>query len=154
IHPAFLVLALGSAPARYQMEGEATGASGSMQNIAQGTVWNLLIALPPLPEQRQILAFLDRESAKIDALITKKERLVELFHEKRTALISHAVTKGLDPNVPMQYSGVEWLGKIPAHWEMKPLGRIVEIKGGMTPSKEEKLFWNGDVPWVSPKDMK
>ena len=77
------------------------------------------IAFPPLPEQRAIAAFLDRETGKIDALVAKKERLIELLQEKRTALISRAVTKGLDPNVPMKDSGVEWLGEIPAHWEVK-----------------------------------
>ena len=70
--------------------------------------------IPPLPEQRAIAGFLDRETAKIDSLVAKKERLIELLQEKRTALISRAVTKGLDPNVPMKDSGVEWLGEMPA----------------------------------------
>ena len=73
--------------------------------------------LPPEPEQRAIAAFLDRETAKIDALVAKKERLIELLQEKRTALITRAVTRGLDPNVPMKDSGIEWLGEIPAHWK-------------------------------------
>ena len=72
--------------------------------------------VPSLPEQRAIAAFLDRKTAHIDALIEKKRRLISLLEEKRAALISHAVTKGLDPNAPMKDSGVEWLGKIPAHW--------------------------------------
>ena len=71
------------------------------------------------PEQRAIAAFLDRETARIDALVAKKERLIELLQEQRTALITRAVTKGLDPNVPMKDSGVEWLGEIPAHWEVE-----------------------------------
>ncbi len=73
---------------------------------------------PPI-EQRAIAAFLDRETARIDALMEKKQRQIELLQEKRTALISHAVTKGLDPTAPMKDSGVEWLGQIPAHWELK-----------------------------------
>jgi type I restriction enzyme S subunit len=119
IDPSFLVLALGSGPSRYQMEGEATGASGSMQNIAQGTVWNLLIALPSLSEQRRILAFLTRETTKIDSLVAKKERLIELLQEKRTALISQVVTRGLDAGVPMGHSGLEWVDQIPAHWSVR-----------------------------------
>ena len=79
------------------------------------------IPLPPLGSQRAIADFLDRKTAAIDALIAKKERLVEVLQEKRQALITQAVTKGLDPNVPMKDSGVEWLGEIPAHWEVKAL---------------------------------
>jgi type I restriction enzyme S subunit len=88
--------------------------------------------LPDIPsdEQCAIAEFLDRETAKIDALIAKKERLIELLHEKRTALISRAVTKGLDPNVPTKDSGIEWLGQIPAHWVVKPLKRITEMTNG------------------------
>jgi type I restriction enzyme S subunit len=88
----------------------------------------LVAWLPPLPEQRAIAAFLDRETAKIDALVEKKERLIALLQEKRTALISHAVTKGLDPTAPMKDSGVEWLGEIPAHWEVKRLKRLASVR--------------------------
>ena len=88
-------------------------------------VWWFRVELPPVEEQRAIAAFLDRETARIDALVAKKERLIELLQEKRTALITRAVTKGLDPTVPMKDSGVEWLGEIPAHWEVKRLGKPV-----------------------------
>jgi type I restriction enzyme, S subunit len=74
------------------------------------------LTIPPLDEQESIAHFLDRKTSQIDALIAKKEALLEKLDEKRTALISHAVTKGLDPNVPMKNSGVEWLGDIPKHW--------------------------------------
>jgi len=83
------------------------------------------VCLCPSSEQHAIAAFLDRETAKIDALVEKKERLIALLQEKRTALISHAVTKGLDPSVPMKDSGVEWLGATPAHWEVKPLKALL-----------------------------
>ena len=85
-------------------------------NLASLPVW-----LPPLPEQHAIAAFLDRETARLDALIAKKERLLALLAEKRAALISHAVTKGLDPSAPMRDSGIAWLGEIPAHWKVKRL---------------------------------
>ena len=75
--------------------------------------------VPPLPTQKAIAAFLDRKTAAIDSLIEKKERLLALLSEKRAALINQAVTKGLDPNVPMKDSGVPWIGEIPAHWEVK-----------------------------------
>lgn len=83
------------------------------------------LALPPEVEQRAIATFLDREMAKIDALVAKKERLIELLQEKRAALITQVVTKGLDLTVPMKDSGVEWFGKIPAHWGISPLKRYV-----------------------------
>lgn len=84
------------------------------------------IPLPPLPEQQAIAAFLDRETGRIDTLVAKKKRLVELLREKRTALISRVVTKGLDLTVKMKPSGVEWLGDVPEHWEMKPLRYLFE----------------------------
>lgn len=84
-----------------------------------------LFATPPVQEQRPIAAFLDRETGRIDALVAKKERLVELLREKRTALITRAVTRGLDPNAPMKDSGVEWLGEIPRHWEVRRLKHVL-----------------------------
>jgi type I restriction enzyme S subunit len=112
------------------------------------------VPLCPPKEQYAIAAFLDSETAKIDALISKKERLIELLQEKRTALITQAVTKGLDPNVPMKYSGVEWLGKIPSHWEGAKMWQISKAISGGTPAKDEWGYWDGDIPWISPKDMK
>jgi type I restriction enzyme, S subunit len=84
--------------------------------------------LPAIPEQHAIAAFLDRETARIDALVAKKERLIELLQEQRTALITRAVTKGLDPNVHMKDSGVEWLREIPAHWEVRPLRWAISVR--------------------------
>jgi type I restriction enzyme S subunit len=81
----------------------------------------------PVPEQRAIAAFLDRETARIDALVAKNERLIELLEEERSVLITRTVTKGLDPNVPMKDSCVEWLGDIPAHWAVKRLKHISSI---------------------------
>ena len=89
------------------------------------------LPLPPLSEQHAIAAFLDRETAKIDALITEQQRLVTLLAEKRQAVISHAVTKGLDPDAPMKDSGIEWLGEVPAGREVLALKRVcVLIKDG------------------------
>ncbi len=102
-------------------------------------------------EQRAIAAFLDRETAKIDALIARKERLIELLQEKRTALISHVVTKGLDPDVPMRDSGVEWIGQIPRHWSLARLRElsalIQDIDHNMPASVED------GVPFLSAKDL-
>ena len=88
--------------------------------------------LPPRGEQLQIAAFLDRETAKIDALIAEQQRLIELLQEKRQAVISHAVTKGLNSDVPMKDSGIEWLGEVPQHWHVVPLHRIVQERRPIT----------------------
>jgi type I restriction enzyme S subunit len=92
---------------------------------------NIPIALPSLLEQRAIAAFLDRETARIDALMEKKQRQIELLQEKRAALISHAVTKGLDPTVKMKPSGVKWLGNIPEHWQVKRIKHVSKVKYGL-----------------------
>jgi type I restriction enzyme S subunit len=95
-------------------------------HLFQADLRKFIVSCPALNEQIAIAAFLDRETAKIDALIAKREELIALLEEKRAALISRAATKGLDPNVPMKRSGVEWLGDIPAHWEMKRLKHLAE----------------------------
>ena len=105
-------------------EAEMYGAGGQ-KRVPESFVEDLKHALPLLPEQRAIAAFLDRETAKIDSLVAKKERMIELLDEKRSALISWVVTKGLDPNVPMKDSGVEWLGETPVHWDVKRLKHLL-----------------------------
>ena len=114
--------------------------------------------IPWLPneEQRVIAAFLDRETAKIDALVAKKERLIELLQEKRTALITRAVTKGLDPNVPMTDSGVEWIGEIPSHWEAKKLNRLCLVQRGASPRPiDDPAYFDddGEYAWVRIADV-
>jgi type I restriction enzyme, S subunit len=93
-------------------------------------IGDIACPLPALPEQAAIATFLDRETAKIDALIAEQQRLIELLQEKRQAVISHAVTKGLNPDAPMKDSGIEWLGQVPQHWEEFPLGALLRLKHG------------------------
>ena len=93
-------------------------------------VGGMALPLPPKDEQLSIVAFLDRETAKIDALVAEQEKLIELLQEKRKAVISQAVTKGLEPNVPMKDSGVEWLGEVPAHWNVSPFKWQIERNDG------------------------
>lgn len=111
--------------------------------------------LPPLHEQQAIADFLDRETARIDDLIKKQEQLIELLDEKRVSLINQAVTKGLDPNVPVKDSGIPWLGEVPAHWEVKKIRFITEsIKTGKTPSSTESKYYDcGDIPWYGPSSL-
>ncbi len=110
-----------------------------------------VVPLPPLHDQLTIVDFLDRETAKIDALIEEQKRLIELLREKRQAVISQAVTKGLDPNVPMKDSGVEWLGEVPAHWEVKAIKRLSPVLRGASPRPidDPKYFDDdGEYAWV------
>ncbi|EJG1645169.1 restriction endonuclease subunit S [Vibrio parahaemolyticus] len=95
------------------------------------------LPFPTESEAQFIGAFLDHETAKIDTLIAKQEKLIELLKEKRQAVISHAVTKGLNPDAPMKDSGVEWLGNVPEHWDMKRLKYIGEAKNGLTYSPDD-----------------
>lgn len=100
--------------------------------------WDILkgipVGLPPVDEQVAILQFLDRETGKIDALIAEQEKLLALLAEKRQATISHTVTKGLNPNVPMKDSGIEWLGEVPAHWTVSAMRRVLnQVEQGWSP---------------------
>ena len=141
---ALIVRTIGRTPLlwlRYILQAANIGdhAAKNAQPIITATfVGDQPLATPTNCEQQAISAFLDRETARIDTLVAKKERLIELLQEKRTALISRAVTKGLDPDVPLKDSGVEWLGEIPAHWDVKKLKSMVpEVTVGIvvTPSK-------------------
>ena len=107
-------------------EAEMYGAGGQ-KRVPELFVTNLKHPIPSLLEQHAIAAFLERETAKIDALVAKKERLIELLQEKRTALITRAITRGLDSNAPMKDSGVEWLREIPDHWETTKLRRLLTL---------------------------
>lgn len=115
----------------------------------------LTIVLPPGDKQQSIASFLDRKTTEIDALIGKKRRMIELLQEKRIAVISHAVTKGLDPNAPMKDSEVEWLGKVPRHWEVwKVTHGFFSIGSGTTPKSDSPEYYNGDIPWVTTTELR
>ena len=123
---------------------EAKGRGSTFKELASQDLECFALSVPPPDEQRAIAEFLARETAKIDALVARKERLIELLQEKRTALITCAVTRGLDPNVPMKDSGVEWMGEVPAHWEMKRLWHL-------TPS-ERKIMYGIVLPGPDVED--
>jgi len=119
--PVFVHYWTASPTYRAQVERACAGTSASMQNLSQDDFLRFVLPLPPRQEQQTIAAFLDHETAKIDALIAEQAKLIALLAEKRQATISHAVTRGLDPAAPMKDSGVAWLGEVPAHWEVVPL---------------------------------
>ena len=122
---------------RNQLEHLATGNVVKILNSERlGSLW--LPLLSSQNEARQIVHFLDYETAKIDHLIEKQQQLIELLKERRQAVISHAVTKGLNPNVPMKDSGVEWLGEVPEHWSVKKLKYIVDLVGEKVESSNKQ----------------
>ena len=127
---------------------------GTQQNIGMGVIENLALPLPPISEQNMIAEFLNRETGKIDELVEEQRRLIKLLKEKRQAVISHAVAKGLNPDAPMKDSGIEWLGLVPERWEAVPLRFLVRFRSGGTPDKRIAAYWEGLIPWVSPNDMK
>ena len=116
IHPPFIHHLLRSYPFQEEFYRYGKGIVADLWSTNSSEMRNILIPAMPTSEQANIADFLDHETAKIDALIEKQQRLIELLKEKRQAVISHAVTKGLNPNAPMKDSGVEWLGEVPTHW--------------------------------------
>lgn len=123
----------------------------ALKRMTINKINDLIFTFPIFYEQEKIANFLDYETAKIDTLIAKQEKLIELLKEKRQAVISHAVTKGLNPNVPMKDSGVEWLGEVPEHWTVSKFGYISQVvRGGSPRPAGDPTLFNGDYsPWVT-----
>lgn len=133
-----------------QLQSVATGST--FKAVSAEQVSNLVCLHPQLTEQTQIAAFLDRETAKIDQLIDKQQQLIKLLEEKRQAFISHAVTKGLNPDASMIDSGVEWLGEVPAHWDIAPLKYHIKTSKGVAFKSSD--FIDEGVGVVKASDIK
>ena len=113
-------------------------------------IGNMSVPIPEWGKQRAIANYLDRETARLDALVAEKKRLLDLLADKRRALITRAITRGLDPNVPLRDSGISWLGEIPAHWETWKVGHLAEVGNGSTPSRSNAAYWSeGKIPWLN-----
>jgi type I restriction enzyme, S subunit len=123
------------------------GKQGTQLNLNTDTVGDIVVPVPPDPEKEQIASFLDQETARLDALMAQKEKLLALLEEKRASLITHAVTHGLDPHAPTKPSGIPWPSRIPAHWEVVRLGRRIELQRGVDITKDQQN--EGTVPVVS-----
>jgi type I restriction enzyme S subunit len=125
VSPLLLAYQIHSPAFRSQIRRQVKGVK--VFSISQGILKGVQCLIPPLSEQRAIASFLDRETAKLDGLVAEQRRLIALLKEKRQAVISHAVTKGLHPNAPTKPSGIPWLGDVPAHWEIKRIKRLITI---------------------------
>lgn len=152
-HAGFLLYQILSKEFIVMVDGSTFGSK--MPRASWEFVGKMPLPHPPLPEQIQIASFLDRECGKLDALQAKQERLIELLKEKRQALISHAVTRGLDPTAKLKPSGIEWLGDVPEHWRVCRVKHVAKLESGHTPSKTMPEYWEDcNIPWVSLNDTK
>lgn len=136
------------------MEGAVHGAALTRLTIIK--IKHLDTVVPALGTQEAIANYLDAKTAAIDALIEKKRKLLDLLAEERAALINQAVTKGLDPTVPMKDSGIPWIGEVPVHWEVPLLRLVARIESGHTPSRQHPEYWVRDecvIPWFSLADV-
>ena len=149
VYPRYLWFILKSDP--YLEHIKLTGFGGAQPNISDVQLMDFLSVIPPLAEQQVIANFLDSEAGRIDELIGKKQKLIELLKEKRTALISHAVTKGLNPKVKMKPSGVEWLGAVPDHWNVKRMKHLGAIRYGLGEPPE---YVDEGLPFIRATDIK
>lgn len=145
---------LSSSGARQALSCMATGTSPSMKNLSIEEMGNLPVPLPALDDQKVIATYLDRETARIDRLIAAKERMLALLEEKRAALISRVVTRGLDPNVPLKPSGQEWLGEIPAHWHVERAKNLLTVRDERSDDGTEELLTVSHITGVTSRSEK
>ena len=146
--PEFLIYWTASTWYWHWLMSSATQAT--IQNVAADRYADLPVPVWPIEVERAIADYLDRETAKIDTLIAKQERLIELLQEKRQALISYAVTKGLNPDAAMKASGAEWFGDVPEHWKVKPVRLFAHVGNGSTPDRDNPAYWeDGNYPWLN-----
>ncbi|MBW4622129.1 MAG: restriction endonuclease subunit S [Cyanosarcina radialis HA8281-LM2] len=146
IHNDYLKYYFMSLSGKSELFSQATGSTA--EGIKASKFKGILLCVPSLLEQKQIADYLDRETQKIDALITAKKRLLELLVEKRRSLITHMVTHGLDADAPMKDSGVEWLGKIPENWQVISLSFLAQVKTGVTKGRDLGSAETVRVPYL------
>ena len=127
---------------------QSTGVIESRLRLYTDSFYDIFGLLPSAVEQTLIANFLDQKTAQIDAAIAIKEQQIELLKERKQIIIQQAVTQGLDPNVPMKDSGVDWIGQIPEHWEAVKLSYVAKIDAGSTPSRSNSSYWGGNIPWI------
>lgn len=125
------------------------------KNIGWDDFSNIYLTLPPIQEQKLISRYLDKKTSQIDSLIKKIEKKIELLKEQRASLINQYVTKGIDPNVEMKDSGVEWIGEIPKHWEMRKITHVTTLIGsGTTPKSDNEAYYlDGSINWLVTGDL-
>ncbi|MEE1911938.1 restriction endonuclease subunit S [Aeromonas caviae] len=152
LDPRFLSYLLCTKFIRAKIEVSNTGSG--IPTMTQENINSFPVPLPDTDEVVRISDFLDYETTRIDRLIAQQQRLIELLKEKRQAVISHAVTKGLNPKAPMKDSGVEWLGQVPEHWGVSALGYYSMLNTGATPDRSKNQYWGGTIPWIKTGEVR
>ena len=128
--------------------------SNTQNNLNANIVKNLPLVFPCIDIQQKIATYLDQKVAEIDNIISKTQASIEEYKRYKQSIITEAVTKGLDPNVPMKDSGIEWIGEIPEHWEVKRVKHSTSVIGsGTTPESGNTDFYDGDIPWIQSGDL-
>jgi type I restriction enzyme S subunit len=131
-----------------------TAGNSTILHLYQGDFAEFNYAVPPLPEQQAIAAFLDDCCGKVDEIITDSEKQVEILHQYKKALITETVTKGLDKSIPMKDSGIDWIGNMPAHWKLKRIKHGAGVIGsGTTPESGNIDYYDGGIPWIQSGDL-
>lgn len=153
VDPTFLFYALNSTVGRSQINYWGLTTSG-LVNLSANVVNQFTFAFPNTERQGSLSRYLDSKISFIDLAIERKRKLIELLKEKRAAIINRAVTRGLDENVELVDSGVEWIGKVPKGWKILKFKYLGTFISGGTPATEKLEYWDGNIPWISPKDMK
>jgi type I restriction enzyme S subunit len=139
VDPDFAVFLYQSHQVRESISSVVQSVTRSHQRANPSDITKLWLPIPPLPTQRRIATYLDRETRHIDSLIASKEELLRLLEEKRASLISHAVTRGLNPKAKLKPSGIPWLGDVPEHWTLKPFRHVVTITSGQVDPRSDAL---------------
>lgn len=127
--------------------------TGIRRTLSWKELKQVTIPVPPKEEQDQIVRYLDWQNSRLNKLINAKKKEIALLEEQKQALISQAVTKGLDPHAPLRDSGIDWIGQIPEHWEINRLKDVSTLKTGSTPKTQFTEYFNGDIPWFTPGDF-
>ncbi len=151
INPDFLNYYLNSDSTVFQTSLFQNGSCAA--NLSAEKVSNYYICTPILKEQQAIVNFLDEKCVKIDKVIGEIEEQIQVLEDYKKSLITETVTKGLDKNVPMKDSGIDWIGKIPGNWQIKKIKYLFKVINGSTPDSDYLDYWDGDITWITPADM-
>ena len=152
-HPSYIRYLMLSDGFTKEADGSTLGAK--MPRVSSDFIMTLHFCLPPLVEQSAIASYLDKKCSEIDKVVSAQQKRISLLQELKQSIITHAVTKGINPNAEMKDSGVEWIGEVPKHWNNLRLRFVCEIRNGYTPSKANDDYWeNGTIPWYRMEDIR